>query len=79
VPPDARGIASSTQIQTEATIKSDSSKLLKKIRLKLKFTQYQFAPMLGISRDCYANYETGRNRTPGDVILKAQAIEREKA
>ena len=41
---------------------------LKQLRKALDFTQQQFADRIGIKRNSYANYETGRN-TPIDAIL----------
>ena len=41
---------------------------LKQLRKTLDLTQQQFADKIGIKRNSYANYETGRN-TPIDAIL----------
>ena len=41
---------------------------LKQLRRALDLTQQQFADRIGIKRNSYANYETGRN-TPIDAIL----------
>lgn len=41
---------------------------LRQLRKALDLTQQQFADRIGIKRNSYANYETGRN-TPIDAIL----------
>lgn len=41
---------------------------LKKLRKALNLTQQQFADRIGIKRNSFANYETGRN-TPIDAII----------
>ncbi|MDT4375458.1 helix-turn-helix domain-containing protein [Blautia coccoides] len=41
---------------------------LRQLRKSLDLTQQQFADKIGIKRNSYANYETGRN-TPIDAIL----------
>ncbi len=41
---------------------------LKKLRKTLELTQQEFADRIGIKRNSYANYETGRN-TPIDAII----------
>lgn len=41
---------------------------LKKLRKTLDLTQQQFADRIGIKRNSFANYETGRN-TPIDAII----------
>ena len=41
---------------------------LKKLRKALDITQQEFADRIGIKRNSYANYETGRN-TPIDAII----------
>lgn len=41
---------------------------LKKLRKSLDMTQQDFANKIGIKRNSYANYETGRN-TPIDAII----------
>lgn len=41
---------------------------IKKLRKELDLTQQEFADRIGIKRNSYANYETGRN-TPIDAIL----------
>lgn len=43
---------------------------LKKIRKELDMTQQQFAERIGVKRNSYANYETGRN-TPIDAVIKS--------
>ncbi len=43
---------------------------LKKLRKKLNITQQKFADKIGIKRNSYANYETGRNK-PIDAIIKS--------
>ncbi len=43
---------------------------LKKLRKKLNITQQEFADKIGIKRNSYANYETGRNK-PIDAIIKS--------
>lgn len=43
---------------------------LKELRKKLGITQQEFADRIGIKRNSYANYETGRN-TPIDAIVKS--------
>jgi transcriptional regulator with XRE-family HTH domain len=37
-------------------------------------TQHKFAQRLGIVRATLANYEIGRCRVPGDVLLKALSL-----
>lgn len=41
---------------------------IKKLRKELDLTQQEFADRIGIKRNSYANYETGRN-TPIDAII----------
>ena len=41
---------------------------LKQLRKSLGITQQEFADKIGIKRNSYANYETGRN-TPIDAII----------
>ena len=41
---------------------------MKKLRKTLDLTQQEFANRIGIKRNSYANYETGRN-TPIDAII----------
>ena len=41
---------------------------LKKLRKALDMTQQEFADRIGIKRNSFANYETGRN-TPIDAII----------
>lgn len=41
---------------------------LKKLRKALNLTQQEFADKIGIKRNSFANYETGRN-TPMDAII----------
>lgn len=41
---------------------------LKKLRKALDLTQQEFADKIGIKRNSFANYETGRN-TPIDAII----------
>ena len=41
---------------------------IKKIRKELDLTQQEFADRIGIKRNSFANYETGRN-TPIDAII----------
>lgn len=41
---------------------------LKKLRKALNLTQQEFADRIGIKRNSFANYETGRN-TPIDAII----------
>ena len=41
---------------------------MKKLRKTLDLTQQEFADRIGIKRNSYANYETGRN-TPIDAIV----------
>lgn len=41
---------------------------IKKLRRELDLTQQEFADRIGIKRNSYANYETGRN-TPIDAII----------
>lgn len=41
---------------------------LKKLRRSLELTQQEFADRIGIKRNSFANYETGRN-TPIDAII----------
>lgn len=41
---------------------------LKKLRKALDLTQQEFADQIGIKRNSFANYETGRN-TPIDAII----------
>lgn len=41
---------------------------LKKLRKALDLTQQEFADRIGIKRNSFANYETGRN-TPIDAII----------
>ena len=41
---------------------------LKKLRKSLDLTQQEFADRIGIKRNSFANYETGRN-TPIDAII----------
>ena len=41
---------------------------LKKLRKHLGITQQEFADKIGVKRNSYANYETGRN-TPIDAII----------
>lgn len=41
---------------------------LKKLRKTLNLTQQEFADRIGIKRNSFANYETGRN-TPMDAII----------
>ncbi|RGU91736.1 XRE family transcriptional regulator [Clostridium sp. AF15-17LB] len=41
---------------------------MKQLRRALDLTQQQFADRIGIKRNSYANYETGRN-TPIDAII----------
>ncbi len=41
---------------------------MKKLRKTLDLTQQEFADRIGIKRNSYANYETGRN-TPIDAII----------
>lgn len=41
---------------------------IKKLRKTLDLTQQEFADRIGIKRNSYANYETGRN-TPIDAII----------
>ena len=43
---------------------------IKKIRKELDMTQQQFADIIGVKRNSYANYETGRN-TPIDAVIKS--------
>lgn len=43
---------------------------LKKLRKKLDITQQEFADRIGIKRNSFANYETGRNK-PIDAIIKS--------
>lgn len=43
---------------------------LKQLRKSLDITQQEFADKIGIKRNSYANYETGRN-TPIDAIILA--------
>ncbi len=43
---------------------------IKKIRKELDMTQQQFADRIGVKRNSYANYETGRN-TPIDAVIKS--------
>ena len=43
---------------------------LKKLRKKLGITQQEFADRIGIKRNSFANYETGRNK-PIDAIIKS--------
>ena len=44
------------------------NKRLKKLRKTLDLTQQEFAEKIGIKRNSFANYETGRN-TPIDAII----------
>lgn len=44
------------------------NKRLKKLRKALDLTQQEFADKIGIKRNSFANYETGRN-TPIDAII----------
>ena len=41
---------------------------IKKLRKTLDLTQQEFADRIGVKRNSYANYETGRN-TPIDAII----------
>lgn len=41
---------------------------IKKLRKEIDLTQQEFADRIGIKRNSYANYETGRN-TPIDAII----------
>ena len=41
---------------------------LKKLRKALDLTQQEFADRIGVTRNSFANYETGRN-TPIDAII----------
>ena len=43
---------------------------LKKLRKKLDITQQEFADRIGIKRNSFAKYETGRNK-PIDAIIKS--------
>lgn len=43
---------------------------LKLLRKSLDITQQEFADKIGIKRNSYANYETGRN-TPIDAIIRS--------
>ena len=43
-------------------------KRLKKLRNELEMTQQEFADRIGVKRNSFANYETGRN-TPIDAII----------
>nr|DAO38378.1 MAG TPA: Repressor protein CI [Caudoviricetes sp.] len=43
---------------------------LKDLRKALNLTQQEFADRIGIKRNSFANYETGRN-TPIDAIIKS--------
>lgn len=43
---------------------------IRKLRKELDMTQQQFAERIGVKRNSYANYETGRN-TPIDAVIKS--------
>lgn len=45
-------------------------KRIRKLRKELDMTQQQFAERIGVKRNSYANYETGRN-TPIDAVIKS--------
>ena len=47
---------------------------LRQLRKALDITQQEFADRIGIKRNSYANYETGRN-TPIDAIILSICIE----
>lgn len=47
---------------------------LKDLRLKNKFSQSEFAEKLGISRQTYINYETGKRSPELETLLKISEI-----
>lgn len=47
------------------------SRNLKKLRETARYTQYEVAQALGITRSTYSNYESGEREMPYNVIEKA--------
>ncbi len=47
---------------------------LRQNRKALRFTQQELANLTGFTQQMIADYETGRARTPGDLILKLQDL-----
>lgn len=57
----------------------NSVEIIKDIRANLGLSQHQLGNILGISRDIVAGWENNRARVPGDMLLKAQELERSTA
>lgn len=56
-------------------MKTDSAQeFLKESRRQLGFTQQGLAQATGYNRHDIKNYENGLARTPGDLVLKLQAM-----
>jgi len=54
----------------------NETQLLKKTRQKLGMSQQEFARLLGISRHQVSNYETGRTKVTGALVLKLLQIKK---
>lgn len=48
--------------------------ILKQIRKKNRYTQEEFAKILGIKKRAYASYENGERKTPPLVLAKILRI-----
>jgi len=53
-----------------------SVEIIKEIRAELGLSQHQLADILGVTRDVVAGWENDRARVPGDMLLRAQRLEK---
>ena len=53
-----------------------SVEIIKEIRVDLGLSQHQLADILGVTRDVVAGWENDRARVPGDMLLRAQRLEK---
>lgn len=49
---------------------------MREIRLRLKLSVAEFAELLGLEKSTYQGYETGRRKTPPDVLRTAREAEK---
>lgn len=54
----------------------NSVEIIKAIRSKLGLSQNSLGSLLGVSRDIVAGWENNRSRVPGDMLLRAQKLEK---
>jgi transcriptional regulator with XRE-family HTH domain len=52
----------------------EAKKFIKEKRHELGLTQPEIAAITGYNKQMIVNYETGRARVPGDLVLQIQAM-----